>query len=107
MTARQRQASGIAGAAGIVVNGLNAATAPGTYATRVDTTFTGDKTKSWDIDFAKSNTANAALNLGAGVCAAVPMRYTRSTPPIDGSNRGRDARRITGASASPEPGHRN
>ena len=38
-------------------------------------TFTGDKTKSWDIDFAKSNAANAALNLGAGVCAAANPDY--------------------------------
>lgn len=38
-------------------------------------TFTGDKMSSWDIDFAKTNTANASLLLGAGICKAPNADY--------------------------------
>jgi glycosidase len=37
--------------------------------------FTGDKTTSWNIDFEKTNSDNAALNLGAGVCVAPNPDY--------------------------------
>ncbi|HZF48121.1 MAG TPA: alpha-amylase family glycosyl hydrolase [Polyangiaceae bacterium] len=37
--------------------------------------FTGDKMTSWNIDFEKTNTDNAALNLGVGVCVAPNPDY--------------------------------
>ena len=37
--------------------------------------FTGDKMTSWNIDFEKTNTDNASLNLGAGVCVAPNPDY--------------------------------
>ncbi len=40
-----------------------------------DVTFTGDQTTSWDVDFDATNTANAALNLGAGICKAPNPDY--------------------------------
>jgi alpha-amylase len=38
-------------------------------------TFTGDKMAAWDIDFAKTDTANASLMLGAGICKAPNADY--------------------------------
>lgn len=40
-----------------------------------DLTFTGDMAASWDIDFAKTNEANDALALGAGVCRSPNPDY--------------------------------
>lgn len=37
--------------------------------------FTGDKTTSWDIDFAKTNTDNTAVGLGIGMCKAPNLDY--------------------------------
>ncbi len=37
--------------------------------------FTGDKKTAWNIDFAKTNSNNSALGLGAGVCKAANPDY--------------------------------
>ena len=37
--------------------------------------FTGDKMTAWNIDFAKTNSANASVMLGAGICKAANPDY--------------------------------